>query len=829
MNSLLKKYVFFTFGLCVFCAELRGDALDVAREALRDKLYRVAQMNAEKALDEEGLGDRIRALEILLESLARQHKYMEMLRALESNGDAVIDAPESESLLYWRVLALFNTEQLDDVANIINSGRVGTNTAFGVTTLRIGARTRELTGDVPGAIELYKLVDSVFINEAIRSANAYEWAVLLNEHGRYEEALDVLKSLAQMELNNDNVHDGALLRGRILMRLGRDDEAARVMDALAMNERVAEVPRVEALVEMSVYKLDSALTNEAVAYARSAYSRAQLPQTRRLAGYWLGDLLCHSGQTVNEGAQLIKNLVREFPEEEESRKAHLKLADSFLNLSMPSEAAAEYRIFLETYPSSTLDNRVMRGRGWALFQLKRYTEAGVAFAKAAELSVDPEEKAQCLFKKCDALMAENRFVDAASSYLEINAQLPDTSLAGLALFRSAEALERENLLNDALTRYRETARRYPHRDVAAEALLRVAAIQADDREIDQAIDTYGQIIGKFTNTMFVAQAHMGRGRSYYSKYQFENAMQEFAAVAEIDPGRVDEARYFLILCLYGLGRESEALQAAEKYIIDFPSSEFYADMLLWIGKFHFNRGDFSSSIKYFDNYAKSFPDRVWADASLVWVARAMFNKGDFTAVIETVTRLVKAYPESSRLSEARFVQAEALIELARFDAAILLLDNILENDPESRWGQMALLRKGNCLFALGAGNPLRYEEALAVYLRIAQGEGLTSAMLIEIYYKIGRCLEKLERFDDAVNTYYSEVLLRYIKDRSSGTWYDESTLSLVVRGAFSAAEIFERQGRYEQAVGVLKRIARSDSGAADEAERRIDVIKKIRD
>ncbi len=827
MNRLSYIFLAQLLGSFLFCGELRGDALEIADAALADRLYRVAQTNAVRALNDPQPQNRLRALEILLEALARQQRYPEMLSALESHSEIVL-SQQSESLLYWRVLALFNEERFVDVSNIVNSGRVGTNTVFGINTLRIGARTRELSGDFPGAVDLFRTVDTVTTNLAIRCANALEWAVLLDKRAQYDDALEVLRRLSRIETNNDYVNEGALLRGRILMRLGRVEEATRIMDALAMNERAAEIPRVQALVEMSVYQWEAARTNEAIAYARSAYERAQLPETRRVAAYRLGDLLCHARDSIHEAAALVKGVVREFPEHDDSMRAHLKLADSFLHLNMPEEAAAEYRIFLETYPSSALDSRVMQGRGWALFQLRRFTEAGVAFERAAELSTDDAEKAECLFKRCDALLAAGRYADAALAYEEVNRRFPDTALAGRALYLSGEALERDGRLPEARSRYVETAGRYPRRDVASDALLRIASIQAAGKELDGAIETYSQVIKDFTNTTVVAAAYTGRGRAYYSKYRFESAMQDFAAVAEVAPERVGEARYYLILCLYGLGRDADALESAEKYIMDFPTSPFFSDMLLWIGKFHFNRGDFVAAGRYFADYATGFADGQWADAAVLWQARAMFNRGDFTAVIESVTQMVNKYPASSRIAEARLVQADALIELARFDAAILLLDSILESDAQSRWGKMALLRKGNCLFVLGAGNPVRFDEALAVYRRIAQDADLTSAALIEIHYKIGRCLEKLERYEEAVDTYYSQVLLRYIRDRAAGTWYDETTLSVVVRASFSAAEIYEKQGRYEQAEGVLERIVISGSAAADEAKRRIDVLKKLR-
>lgn len=822
-------YIYLLFILCMwgYCAGGQN-SLKIAREALSDNLCRVAHDNALAALNDPAVTDRQEALEILLESLARQDKYAEILEALEKNSSIVASSRKGDSLLYWRVLALFNEKRFDDIANIINSGRVGTNSFYSVTTMRIGARSRDLSGDIKGATELFAKVDACTTNMAIRTSNALEWAVSLDKRAKYDEALDVLKHLSQLGVNNNSVDEGTLLRGRILMRLGRVDEGTRIMDSLAMNEHVAEIPRVQALIEMSVYKFDSAKTNEAIAYARSAYERAQLPETRKLAGYRLGDLLCHSADTIEEGAGLIKKLVREFPEDADSMRAHLKLADSYLQLNLAEQAADEYRVFLETYPSSALDARVMQGRGWALFKLKRFTEAAITFEKAADLTDVPAEKAECIFKRCDALMADGRYVDAAAAYADLNNRFPDLEFADKAMYLSAEALERSGDMDGALKLYLKTSKRYPLRSVASDSLLRVASIQSEKRLLDQAIDTYSLVVKSFTNEAVLAKGYLGRGKVYYNKFQFDKAMQDFAAVAEVAPDRIDEARYFLILTLYGLGRDSDALESAENFVIDFPNSRFLPDMLLWLGKFHFNRSNFSEAVKYFKEYASAFKDRKWADAALLWQARSMFRSGDYTLAIETIADMVNRYPKSTRLIEARFVQAESLIELARFDAAILLLDGILEADPESSWGRQALLKKGDCLFALGAGNRARYEDALAVYQRAVQVPGLTSAVSIELFYKTGRCLEKLDRFDEAVDCYYSQVLLRYLKDRAEGAWYNEETLSLVVRAAFSAAEIFEKKGEYDQAVSVLDKIRKSVSAASDEALRRIEVLKKIR-
>jgi len=405
---------------------------------------------------------------------------------------------------------------------------------------------------------------------------------------------------------------------------------------------------------------------------------------------------------------------------------------------------------------------------------------------------------------------------------------PQSPLADRALYQSAESLERAGLRAEAEARYRQVAERFASRDVAPRALLRLAALQAESSAFDSAIETYTTIISSFAQKAVRSDALMGRGKVQYRTFRFDAAMQDFATVAESDPSRKDEARYLLTLCLYGLGRDKEARAAAAAYLLDFPESARLPDMILWLGKFDFNRGRFADARRFFLDYVSRWPANAWADAALLWAARAAFGDRDFTGAVEAVTRLVREYPQSARLAEARLLQADALMELARFDEAVLLLEQVIAQAPDSDWAGQARLRKGDCLFTLGADNSQRYQDALTVYRELLQQPGLTATAAMQLRFKIGRCLEKMKRLDEAIDQYYAEVMIRYQEDRAKGVWFDETCSSLFVRAAFNIAELYEQMGQPTQAIGVLQRALQSGVPGAEEARQRIERLRKKR-
>ncbi len=799
-----------------------SDDLATARAALQDHLYPVAQTHAEMALEKSFSND---AFLILIEALAGQKYPDQVLQQLDAHTNLVSQASQPEAFAYWRSWALLEQghAQAAIQAAQIPDRAIG---PYADALRRSSARAHLTVGDMKGALAYYTLIDRSSTNLKTRAANALEWALVLEQAGQINEAIDVLKRQSELNIIAATISEGAFLRGRLLFQQGNTDEATRIFTQLAMNERAPERARVQALVQMSEYTMRANQTNEAIAYARSAYERASQPETRRLAGFRLGDLLATDAKTIDEGEKIIRSLVREFPEHPQTMEAHLKLADALLRLNRPERAADEYRIFLETYPPSSLNAAVLQGRGWALMRLGRYAEAGGMFQRAAEAVTSDTEKAECLFKQGDALLADTRFAEAAKIYADLAQRFPKSKLAARAFYQSAECLERAGQDQEAATQYRRVAETFPEQPEAPNALLRYAALQIVGGVYEDAIKTYTDLIGTYAQSSVRANALMGRGRTYYRMYRFDAAMQDFAAVAESTPTRRDEARFLLTQCLYGLGRDKEARASGAAFLLEFPESPRLPDMILWLGKCDFNSGAFEDARRFFLDYVTRWPTGHWADAALLWAARAAEGAADFTGAVELITRLVRTYPESLRLTEAHLVQGNALMELARFEEAILLFDQVISKVPKTEASHQALLCKADCLFALGAGHEIRYQEALTAYRTLLDYEGISPGLTLQLQFKIARCLEKLKRIDEAIDTYYAHVMIRYQTERTQGVWFDETGDSLFVRAAFSLAELYEQKGQPEQAIQVLERVRQSGVPGSSEVQQRIERLRK---
>lgn len=337
---------------------------------------------------------------------------------------------------------------------------------------------------------------------------------------------------------------------------------------------------------------------------------------------------------------------------------------------------------------------------------------------------------------------------------------------------------------------------------------------------DEAMATYRRVLTEFASTPSAVRIKEtvkvreleARGYEVYKDYKFEEAMAIFAQVAKEDPSRRQAMEYCRMLCLYGLGRDEEAEAAA--IALDTPESR------LWLAKFYYNAGRWSEACKLFGEL--DFPEAT------LWSARSALADNEFAQAIAAVARLNESGCDPAVLAAGMMVQGQALVELARFDEAVLVLERVaLMPEIGSSDRNRALMMKADALFAMGADNPVRYEQSLETYRAVRMsGAELTPSQKLQISFKIGRILEKQHHTAEAMDQYYTQVCLAYRMGRERGEKFDDAAQAAFARAAFRLADEYEEQGQDRKARQILRMVVRSAVPASAEAEKRIEDNKR---
>ncbi len=820
-------------GALLLCAmpAAAADELLTARAALADGLYPVAEQHLNRFLDRhrDRPADGVPALLWLCQALAAQERPADLLAALDARPEVVAAGRGEGGFDFWRARALLDAGRAREALDWVERSPLETlSDEYAAGLRRVAARARLELGDRDGARAIFATVDAGATNLAIKAENLLEWAQAELAAGEAEQSMALLRRQALLGATGaaaTAVAAGQLLQARSLCLLGRTNDAGVVLLQLASNVTAGAAQRAEAWVEWAALAAAAGRTNEMLKAGRLALEQPLLPrQAARLARRF-GELLLTLPTHVGEGAALLKRLVREQPGTPEAAAMQAALADAWLAAGSNEQAVAEYRIYLETYGEPERMATALRGKAWGLLRLRAYGEAAMAFQQAAAAFSNRAPRVECLLKAADALHAEgSRYEQAAALYEQVAREAQESSLAAAAAFMAADALERLGAADAAEKAFAALAAG-GQGDQAIASLLRLAVLRERRNALEEAIADYGRAIASLaTNDARRGFALLGRGRARYRGYQFEAASADFLLAQEGFPAVAAEAAHLRMLALYGAGRDDEAWQLAQAFARQYPSSPLLPDVHLWMAKFTYNRHAFAEAQRLFLDFVERWPDNIWADAALLWAGSAAFRRSEYTAAVEIMSRLPRAYPASPRLAEARFVQAEALCELARFEDAILVLDEIVNRYPESEWVTPAWMRKGDSLFSLGSGAPGHYEQAMQAYAVVEARPDVTIEQALQAAYKSGRCLEKLERADEALERYYDRVMVRFLKERSEGVWHSTAAQTWFASAGLQAADLLEARRDYEAAVRVLQRVEEADVPGKVEARTRLQRI-----
>lgn len=614
----------------------------------------------------------------------------------------------------------------------------------------------------------------------------------------------------------------ATLKAAVMMASDKPEEALAVMsghDVRKVPGLVGEDARLivaEALCRTGKHGLSRGLLSELA-------EKASRREIRVRSGLLLGFSEMDSPASYTSGVARVRAILRANPGDRVSEMSAMAFADRLLKAGDAAGAEDEYRRYLEVFPSAAMDFEVIERRGQALLMLGRSVEAAGMFARAEQTADKPEDRSRLAYLQASAHLAAGNLSDAAVNFGRSAAY--GGSDRGRALFAQADALERGGDSARAGEIYAELSGAGGR--WGDKANLRQISIVARNGRLGEAIERYTKVLESpgSLSADDVTEAYLGRGRACYRDYRFKEASLDFEAVASRRPSMADGMRFLMALCLYGAGRDAEAKNAAVAIMNSTKDDELRADLMLWCAKYEFNHGEYKEAQAHFMEYASFRKGAASSPDALLWAARCASAQMEYARAVELATQAANAASADRALfSEALLVQGEAIMELGRYAEAAQIFDRVANIGGESSFSQKAAMLKADALYAMGAGDMERYEEAIAAYRMLLDGGALHPDRRIEMSFKIGRALEKLRRTKEAMDQYYRNVVLAYSEETSKGVLLGAPARTFFARAAFSLAEYHAAAGDTLAVRKMLGRIIDAEVPAAKEAKRRLDEL-----
>lgn len=802
-----------------------------ATAAFEDGLYDVSANELQKFLraaeDEKSETARAAdAVALLARAMLAQGKGKEMLEYLRENRRWFRRIAPG-AIPFWRAQAFYDMGNLPAaMGELRNFADNYPSTPYVPRALRLSAWCRLQGGETNAALQAFAEFDRAYTDTVESAVNRLEWGHALIVAGQMDEAEKVLAPLTTMKADADTRAKGQYWRARVLLEQARWKDAVALLDLLVTQTIPDRDVRAE--VWFALARARSGLGDERGAAA--ALNRG-LEYARRkdliLSGSQRLGLLYLDLGRLDEGVSLLRQTIANMPSDPHAGDSQLAVAGALLDNGRAADAIAAYQYYLESFTNTLGVAQAYKGRGWALQAAGRYAEAAASFEQATSVFTNAEDRQDCMYKAGDAYFANQRYKVAAQSYERLLAEYPDSPHAAGAMYQLGQSLMMGQEPSRAIEVFRQVAQRYPTDPLAEEALLRIAQVwEAQDRPAD-AESAYTAVMDAYPKGVFTPDALRGRGVVRQRLGRVADALADYQALADGwgQSPQAEEARYQMILCQYLLGRDDLALNAAHGFLADYPRSSFAPRAQYWLGKYTFNAGQYAEAEKAFLSFYASHPKDPDAERALLWAARAAARGEEYLRANEILARLMKAFPNGTRVAEARLDQANVLIALAKFPEAILALQEIINRFPQSDLVPDAWLRLGDCQFMLGADDAMRYAAASTAFRAAASHPNARVDLMLQAEYKIGRCLQKMDRPDEAMRQYYKNVIVRYQEVRDGGAAPGEAARTWVGRAARDTADILEERKEWQKVVSVLERAL--NAGVADDTGIR-DRIQTIR-
>ena len=469
------------------------------------------------------------------------------------------------------------------------------------------------------------------------------------------------------------------LRADILyFKLARYDDAGREYLAVGKSQPVGKYHK------------------DALLQAMSAFEKVRRPKASIGGGK---REVTESDRLFGDAADTYATL---FPKDKEIVTVVFKNGQFFFDYGDYDEAIKRFGLIVEKYPddpnAAVAGDRILEALNKAkdyenIETWARRLKKAKAFSSRDEQDRLDKLVAGAIMKSGEKYADDGQYEKAATFYLRVPEESPQSPLAPKALNNAGAVLEKARKQEAAVDAYKDLARRYPSAAEAPEALFTAARIEENIAYYDKAAALYEQLTQRYPQSPHAADALRSAG-----------VLRE------------------------GLGQHDRAIKHFGEYSRRFKDKADAKDVAFQVAVVHEDQKDWRQAATSFAGYAKTYPSDARVVEAHAREADADLEAGNDAGAKEASAKALAAYKGGTRkhggaergedasyyAALARYIQGELVFhdyerlkiagkpkQLAKVleekakrleEAKHVYLDVVTYQSPE--WATAALLRIG---------------------------------------------------------------------------------------------------------------------------------------
>lgn len=769
--------------------------------------------------------EKERIILLLLEALVRSEKYQAAL-TLFTQYPAL---QSIKTARFWNAMALAESDQLTKATTILNELKSDPEFQYQSWVVLTLSRIRAKRAELKTALSILQPLLSSSDQETVVHAQLTGAGIHLQQ-GQVQEALALLK-LHPIE---DQIapERKSFLLARIAMLQSDFPKAISHLEKL----RKSEDPANRYIHQQAVLLIgDACLADGRKQEAITHYLHLikHHPDDKFMPTAF--EKLAESN--AFDLAEVVQNLSQWSEEQtthpERQAYAQYYAARTQIQFGHPAEARQHLENFITTHPAHLLYTPAALTLAELLIKQGEVDPAQVILLNLKQAALSSAKRSKALYLEALVGFEQGDFVKAENSFLAASEALGNSTPSETGTFNVAlTALYAGD--KKTFTQYQDLLKQSKNIDLQAELLIEQGLYQAT-HSITDAFDTLSLFLQELPDHSRAADAHFALAELYLNEIPAKPVSArehlELASEYQLSPQQKETLDYIAVWIEETDDNYSAAIEQALLYLDHWPQSRRAPEIRLKLGAAYYQEKDFSQAIVALEQLAGNHPGSPLIGAALFSAGKAAslsMHPEDRTRAIELWARLAKNSDDPLALF-ARHEQGLYKLKLDEFDDALAAFDSILDADPPPPLDlKLAVLAdRGQALFNVATSRNNEadlLENALRSFDSILSEPKVSPAWRNQAAVRKAKCLERLGRTDEALNT-YTDIVQSDRLTQGTDTEATVAQMEWFFRAGLGAVRLLENKKEWHKAILIAESLANSGSSRAIEAARLADRIR----
>lgn len=595
-------------------------------------------------------------------------------------------------------------------------------------------------------------------------AAAVEFLAAENQYmaGRLDAAADAYRAFLSAHPKDDNRARAEFRLGMALYRQEKYDDARPLLAKVARGRETEPAfrPAVLCLGDLSFqrgeWKQAESLLSDYLSFGPGTPSADD-------AALKLGLCMQRQGRH-QEALKQYDRLLEDFPDSQHRIQATFERGQALLALEKPDEAAEAFKTVIEQDRSGRFAPYARSHLGGLSLASKDFAAAAEQFDRAAAAAGDDAARGEAVFQKGQALLAAQRYADAAAAFGSLVDEQPSHPRAPLAAAQRAIALARVKRDAAALREIDSALSRAADVEPATRDALSYerGCCLRETGDTDGAAAAFRELAGRGQGplapyaTLDLAALESDAGR-FKEASELLTRLRRPREGAPLPPDVAEGAAYRLAICEYRLERPKQAAALLEEFLTAYPKSSLIPAATVLAGECQFLLGRHDEAVRHFRRVLDEFPqESASIGPSMLRLGESLAAIHDWAESERVYSRYLERFGDTELWFQARFGQAWAMENAGRHAQAIDAYRRVVDKH-QGPTAARAQFQIGECLFAQG-----KHEEAIRELLKvdILYGYPEWSAAAL---YEAGRCFQAMSKPKEAAEQF------KQVKDKYPAT------------------------------------------------------------